>query len=309
MNRGDDSIDELLNSYIDGELTQKQQMEVSRLITDDDQIARRLRDLQKCKMLVACLPHAQAPALGSVPAFAGTEDRRQRTEDSNPSSVLRRPVRRVLPVAAMIAIMAVVTAVIYSIFAPQDTADRSTPGTAAAAGFSGKLELTTSDLTAVDAFINRAIRDNELSDCVRTASLADRRVYSFSGGRDAVNLLLADLATIWERFGSATLMVETPKFSEQVVLGSVTAEQVAQIVKQEHQEKAIRMAKDFAVLNKMAELLPGKEMLAAAGEKKPSLITIPKPVLTGDGKTAKKPAPPGADTKEVELTIVVAAGK
>jgi hypothetical protein len=122
-------------------------------------------------------------------------------------------------------------------------------------------------------------------------------------------LLLADLATIWERFGSATLKVETLKFSEQVVLGSVTAEQVAQIVKQEHQEKAIRMAKDFAVLNKMAELLPGKEMLAAAGEKKPSLITIPKPVLTGDGKTAKKPAPPDADTKEVELTIVVAAGK
>jgi hypothetical protein len=309
MNRGDDSIDELLNSYIDGELTQKQQMEVRRLITDDDQIARRLRDLQKCKMLVACLPHAQAPALGSVPAFAGTEDRRRRTEDSNPSSVLRPPVRRVLVVAAMIAIMAVVTAVIYSIFAPQDTADRSTPGTAAAAGFSGKLELTTSDLTAVDAFINRVIRDNELSDCVRTASLADRRVYSFSGGRDAVNLLLADLATIWERFGSATLKVETPKFSEQVVLGSVTAEQVAQIVKQEHQEKAIRMAKDFAVLNKMAELLPGKEMLAAAGEKKPSLITIPKPVLTGDGKTAKKPALPDADTKEVELTIVVAAGK
>ena len=309
MNRGDDGIDELLNSYIDGELTQKQQMEVRRLITDDDQIARRLRDLQKCKMLVACLPPAQAPALGFVPAFAGTEDRRQRTEDSNPFSVLRTPVRRVLAVAAMIAIMAVVTAVIYSIFAPQDTTDRSTPRTAAATGFGGKLELTTSDLTAVDAFINRAIRDNELSDCVRTASLADRRVYSFSGGRDAVNLLLADLATIWERFGSATLMVETPKFSEQVVLGSVTAEQVAQIVKQEHQEKAIRMAKDFAVLNKMAELLPGKEMLAAAGEKKPSLITIPKPVLTGDSKTAKKPAPPNADTKEVELTIVVAAGK
>jgi len=305
MNRGDDSIDELLNSYIDGELTQKQQMEVSRLITDDDQIARRLRDLQKCKMLVACLPHAQAPAgtLSSLTPRASSLAAGRWVHGSWATS------RRVLAVAAMIAIMTVVTAVMYSIFAPQDTADRSTAGTAAAAGFSGKLELTTSDLTAVDAFINRVIRDNELSDCVRTASLADRRVYSFSGGRDAVNLLLADLATIWERFGSATLKVETPKFSEQVVLGSVTAEQVAQIVKQEHQEKAIRMAEDFAVLNKMAELLPGKEMLAAAGEKKPSLISIPKPVLTGDGKTAKKPAPPDADTKEVELTIVVAAGK
>lgn len=305
MNRGDDSIDELLNSYIDGELTQKQQMEVRRLITDDDQIARRLRDLQKCKMLVACLPHAQAPAgtLSSLAPRASLLAAGRWVHGSRATS------RRVLAVAGMIAIMAVVTAVIYSIFAPQDTAERSTPGAAAATGFSGKLQLTTSDLTAVDAFINRVIRDNELSDCVRTASLADRRVYSFSGGRDAVNLLLADLATIWERFGSATLMVETPKFSEQVVLGSVTAEQVAQIVKQEHQEKAIRMAKDFAVLNKMAELLPGKEMLAAAREKKPGLITIPKPVLTGDGKTAKKPAPPGADTKEVELTIVVAAGK
>jgi anti-sigma factor RsiW len=305
MNRSDDSIDELLNSYIDGELTQKQQVEVRRLITDDDQIARRLRDLQKCKMLVACLPHAQAPAgtLSSLAPRASSLAAGRWVHGS------RATGRRVLAVAGMIAIMAVVTAVMYSIFAPQDTAERSTPGTAAAAGFSGKLELTTSDLTAVDAFINRVIRDNELSDCVRTASLADRRVYSFSGGRDAVNLLLADLATIWERFGSATLMVETPKFSEQVVLGSVTAEQVAQIVKQEHQEKAIRMAKDFAVLNKMAELLPGKEILAAAGEKKPSLITIPKPVLTGDGKTAKKPALPDADTKEVELTIVVAAGK
>jgi hypothetical protein len=305
MNRSDDSIDELLNSYIDGELTQKQQVEVRRLITDDDQIARRLRDLQKCKMLVACLPHAQAPAgtLSSLAPRASSLAAGRWVHGS------RATGRRVLAVTTMIAIMAVVTAVMYSIFAPQHTADRSTPGTAPAAGFSGKLELTTSDLTAVDAFINRVIRDNELSDCVRTASLADRRVYSFSGGRDAVNLLLADLATIWERFGSATLMVETPKFSEQVVLGSVTAEQVAQIVKQEHQEKAIRMAKDFAVLNKMAELLPGKEMLAAAGEKKPSLITIPKPVLTGDGKTAKKRAHPDADTKEVELTIVVAAGK
>jgi hypothetical protein len=295
----DINIDELLNSYIDAELTQEQQIEIRRLIADDDQIARRLRDLQRCKMLVACLPHAQAP--GEI--FSSLVHR--------PSSlVVRRPLRRrVLAVAAVTALVTVSAAVIYSIFAPKSTADRSTARTAAAARFGGKLELTTSDLTAVDAFINRVIRDNDLSDRVHAAGLSDRRVYSFSGGRGALNLLLADLATIWERFGSATLMVETPKFGEQIVVDAVTAAQVAQIVKQEHWEESIRLAKDFAVLNNMAESLPGREILAAASERKPSLMTIPKPVLTGDGKTVKTAPPAGADTEEVELTIVVTVPK
>jgi len=312
MNRGDINIDELLNSYIDAELTQEQQMEVRRLIADDDQIARRLQDLQRCKMLVACLPHAQVPAGTLEQIRASLQDRtpsRQTLPFQEHRETRQFSGRRVLAAATMIALMAVSTAVIYSIFAPQGTADRSTAGTAAATRFGGKLELTTSDLTAVDAFISRVIRDNELSDRVHTAGLADRRVYSFTGGRDALTLLLSDLATIWERFGSARLIVETPKFGEQIVVDAVTAAQVAQIVKQEHWEGSIRLAKDFAVLNSMAESLPGREILAATGEKKPSLITIPKPVLTGDGKTVKNPAPAGADTKEVELTIVVRAPK
>jgi len=292
MNRGDINIDELLNSYIDGELSQEQQIEVHQLIADDDQIAHRLRDLQRCKMLVACLPRAQAPT--EIFSFL----------------VARKPLRRrVLAVAAVAALMAVSAAVIYSIFAPKSAADRSIPGVTVATRFGGKLELTTSDLTAVDAFINRVIKDNELSNCVHTASLANRKVYSFRGGRGSLNLLLTDLATIWERFGSAKLIVETPKFGEQIIVDTVTAAQVAQIARQEHWEESIRLAKDFAVLNNMADSLPGKEILAATGENKPSLITIPKPVLTGDSKTVKHPTPADLDTKDFELTIVVKVPK
>jgi hypothetical protein len=149
-------------------------------------------------------------------------------------------------------------------------------------------------LNQVDAFINRAIKDDGLSDCVRSTSLADRRVYSFSCSRHAVALLLADLAGIWGKFTSAALIVETPKFGAQIVIDAVTAAQIAEIVKQEDQDKAVRMARDFAILNNMAELLPGKEMLAAAGEKKPSLITVPKPLLTGEDGTVEKPATPDA---------------
>ena len=55
-------IKELLNSYIDGELTEREKTEVLRLVSDDQQVARRLRELQKTQMLVGSLPRAEAPA-------------------------------------------------------------------------------------------------------------------------------------------------------------------------------------------------------------------------------------------------------
>ena len=54
-------IDELLNSFIDGELTERHRVEVQRLIKHDPQIAHRMQELQKCKMLVSSLPRADAP--------------------------------------------------------------------------------------------------------------------------------------------------------------------------------------------------------------------------------------------------------
>ena len=48
------NMDELLNSFIDGELTPRQQTEVQRLIAHEEKVAQRLRQLQKCKMLPSC---------------------------------------------------------------------------------------------------------------------------------------------------------------------------------------------------------------------------------------------------------------
>ncbi len=56
------NIEELLNSFIDGELTERERTEVQRLISHDAQVAQRLRELQKTQMLVGSLPRAEAPA-------------------------------------------------------------------------------------------------------------------------------------------------------------------------------------------------------------------------------------------------------
>ena len=62
MKQENQNTEELLNSYIDGELTEREKTEVQRLISHDAQVAQRLRELQKSKMLVSSLPRAKAPA-------------------------------------------------------------------------------------------------------------------------------------------------------------------------------------------------------------------------------------------------------
>ena len=61
-NDSNERIDELLNSYIDNELTAEQKAEVESLVDHNKKIAQRLRQFQKCRILVGSMPFAEAPA-------------------------------------------------------------------------------------------------------------------------------------------------------------------------------------------------------------------------------------------------------
>ena len=62
MNASNERIDELLNGYIDDELTAEQKAEVENLVGQDVKIGKRLRQFQKCRILVGSIPVAEAPA-------------------------------------------------------------------------------------------------------------------------------------------------------------------------------------------------------------------------------------------------------
>ena len=331
-------IDELLNSFIDGELTARQQTEVQRLMAHDAKIAQRLRQLQKCKMLVGSLPVAEAPD-GMLEDIKASLEKRtllgeQRSDFDERAGARHLLVRRVLAATAMIGLVAVLATVVYTIVAPETVLERPVaiegqklPGEIETVGprppfllsqesrgvtmeFSGRLELKTSALVAVNAFISKAIEDNGLSGSHRAAHQQDKGVYSLSCSREGLNLLLADLGGIWEKFDSATLFVETEVFGRQVTVDAVTAEQIAEIVNQDSLQRRTEVAKDFALLNNTAERLPGREIIAGIGEGSRSLITIPKPVLTTwDRKTTKKPAGRAEDKQKVHLAIVVAGSE
>jgi len=319
-NASNECIDELLNSYIDNELTAEQQAEVERLIAQDAKIAQRLRQLQKCQMLVGSMPYAEAPAgvLEGVKAFLADKLLPEDTppayeEQAGKSYVL---VRKVLAAAAMIAIAAILSVVIYK-FAPLRNApeaptavEMSKPAArmAAASGFSGRLELKTSSLNAVDAFIKSAIDDNGLSASISPEYRQSRRVYSINCTKEGLNSLLTDLDAIWSELYSATLFVNTEDFGSQTVVDAVTTKQISEIAGQESPEKRIEMAKDIAVLNSINEYLPGKEIRVAIETGQSNLAKewrMLKPVLTGSQKAAKKTADHAQDIQTVRLTIIL----
>jgi hypothetical protein len=332
------NIDELVNGLIDGELTARQQIEVQRLISHDAQIAERLRELRKCKMLVGSLPRDKAPA-GMAEEIKASLERRTLLSEQAPGFEERAGAkhllgRRILAAAAMIGLVAVLGAVIYTIIAPPESSpkppvavgglDRKVELVEIDVGETGvtlpptsgmrfycRLELKTGELISVEAFINRAIKDNGLLEVVGPGNQADKGVYALSCSRQALSSLLADLENVWGRFDSATLSVEADQSGEKVVVDIVTIEQITEIVNQNGFKKCVEVAKNFAFLNDMAELLPGKEVFAAIGDTRGDLVNIlpPKPRLTGPEKKVEKQAGRAQKEAQVHLTIVVVSSE
>jgi hypothetical protein len=317
------NMDELLNSFIDGELPAREQTEVQRLIAHDEKVTQRLRQLEVSRMLLSSLPVAEAPPhiLENVKASLARRtllDEESSTfgEETGAKHLLGR---RVLAAAAMVGLVGVLFFVIYSIVAPPTSTQEpviverrelqprveeiveSQPAMVIAP-FSGRLELRTNNLPAVVASINRAIEENIPSDeWIASEQSEFREPHTLVCSRESFELLLADLDNIWSRLRSVTLFVSTEVFGEEVVIGEVTTEQVAEIVNQIDSNERFEVAKDIAVLNNVSEYLPEREILAAFEDTSAGLITPPKPVMTGPGRTTTGT---GSD-KNVFLTIMV----
>jgi hypothetical protein len=304
-------MDELLNSFIDGELPARQQTEVQRLVDHNEKIAQRLQQLQKCKMLLSSLPVTEAPPqiLENVKASLARkplldESALRRTERAGTRHLLGR---KLFAAAAMLGLVGILTAVVYTIVAPETVTQG--PVAVVAAPFSGRLELKTNDLPAVVGVINRAIEENIPSDeWIASDQNNVKEPHALICSSESFNLLLAELGNIWDKLDSAHFFVDTEVFGEQVVVDAVTAEQIAGIVNQDDSKRRIEVAKDFAVLNNMAEHLPGREILTAIDDTTVGLITPPKPVLTWNQKTVKKSPARTEKNKNIHLTITVVGG-
>ncbi len=322
------NLDELLNSFIDGELAPRQHTEVQRLLAHDEKIEQRLDELQQCKMFLSSLPVVEAPPqiLENVKASLARRTLLGEEPSAFDEQIGARHLlgRKLFAAAAMLGLVGILAAVVYSIVAPTvpqgpiaaerrnmpATIDLAEPApiTVVAAPFSGRLELQTNILPAVVGIINRAIEENIPSDeWIASDQNGIREPHALICSSESFDLLLARLDDIWSKLDSASLFVDTEDFGRKVVVEAVTAEQIADIVNQDDSKRRIEVARDFAVLNNISEHLPGREILAAIDNTTVDLITPPKPVLTS--KTTTKVAARTGAVKNIHLTITVTDSK
>lgn len=329
------NIDELLNSYLDGELSARQQVEVQRLAAHDAQIARRLADLEKCKVLVGSLPPSEAPA-EMLEQIKSTLEKQtllgQRGEAVESRAGARHLfVRKLVAAAAMLGLVGLLAGVVYSILSGQGTdrpvaeviwegpvgdytleeaAGEGSAGSGrspAVSAFDGRVVLRAVDFVAVDAFVNNAIDENVQFKYIVEKKPGSRSTYALSCSREELNRILAELEGVWSRCDSAVFLLRTGLFTEQVEIRGIRPRQIARLLDEDTADGRIRLAKDLAVLNGLDALLPGREVLALFEPAQVDLITIPKPVLTSGEKTAKTSADQSADAADAHLTIVVEA--
>ncbi len=331
-------IDELLNGFIDGQLDPRQHTEVQRLIAHDSQLAQKLRQLQKTKMLVGALPHADAPP-GMLEDIKAALEKRSLLAAEVDDIDCRRGRRQLLmrkmaAVAAMLALVAVLAALVYSIIIPDGpspapltatdstqpvgpvAADDTRPEKTAApripvainvmarSGFQATLELKTADFAATDKLLLAAIKNCRLLDLPEHPTAQDNKAsYSLNCSRRQLNRLLTDLANIWPHCSSSALLVDTAQPQQRILVQNVTTRQIAEMVDQHTLEGSLKAAKYFAVMNNIAAI--SDRQTAYAPARVSDAATIPRPVLTSAQETVKKTSDQAPADRMISLTIVL----
>ena len=333
------NIDELLNSFIDDELSDRQKTEAQRLISHDPKVAERLREIKRSKTLVNLLPCAEAPADLAERVQTAVERKMLLSQHSDSfdetKGVRHLLIRKVLAAAAMIALMAALATLVYTIVAPESgtigpvavdnwqmpegkvppegpvamvVKTETSPAILAQEKFGARLELTATNFAAVNAVIGRQIEDNSSIQTVGPQSPGTKGVYTLRCTKQGLNSLLDELQDIWPRFDSATLSVETGPEQGRTVVQGVTAEQIKRIVDQENFDSSIQVAKDFAALNNIDKSFAGEILAAIDVVDYDFITTIPKPVLTTGKRKIKKSTAFVENGQTISLVIIVIRG-
>lgn len=326
------NLDELLCSFMDGELSPRQRTEVQRMAARDPQVGRRLRQLQNCRTLFTALPQVEAPGDMMEQIRLSLERRtllqEQPAAPRRSAGALHLVFRKFVAAAAMFALLGVLGVVVYQIVAPVAAPDtppfatdtpRSRPvgpdrtvvpsAVVADAGFSGRLELRTASFASMDAFIRRAVENSALSDSAESGLAGDGRSYHIVGTRESINRLVASLGSAWQSARAATLYVDRPGDSAApVAVEAVTPDQTFSIIARNSTEASIEAAEAFAVMNDLAGQTPGSELLAMIGEDTGSMVTlagIPKPRMTKPDDPTKTTLASPQGKPNASLTIVL----
>jgi hypothetical protein len=331
-------IEELLNSYIDGELDERKSNEVRRLIDNDAEVRQFFETLTRYKKLMGSIPSAAAPE-GFAEGVAKRLERQVLLADTgvyhHHAGRRHLVIRRLMTAAAIVVLMAVLSLIVFDIFVPKASRDKFVNSAlnrkqkpqvlyekpfadakppqdevikvpaqnTTAVPMVVKLTLTTDSPVETDWLIGKALMNTGLFD--KTAAI-DRKTgsvrYVLNCSADSLVNLMGELRFIWPKCTDAKLEIGTEQAGKYITVNNVTSQQVLEICKADNYGQRIRMANDMAIINNFT----APDVLARYIAKEDvdyDLLMPEKPVLTS-AEQAKQPQP--ADSAgQANLTIVV----
>ncbi len=338
MTENQNDIDQLLSCYIDGELSQRQETEVRRLVDHNPELAGKLNSMQRQKQLLENMPVENAPQ-GILGAVRDSLERKFIIDEYSQTghgleSKRHLLARKLLTTAAMLLLVGVMALVVFNIIRPvepgdtiagenffqkyieQKTDDQSEQPRADFAVIDTRrplwatLDLVTSYEPAVNAYLKQAISELGLihSTIPRHRQLSSS--YTINCTYDQASRLVAELGLIWDKCRKQRLTIHGENPDINFTIHDITNREFAALLDNETDLSHVSFAKHLLDTRRMLKPLPGSEIITALdrsiNEKLAASVPV-KPVLTRDEQEKVSQLAPVAEEnpedKKVHLAI------
>jgi len=317
-------LDELLNGYVDGELSDRQTTEVRRMMLHDRKIAARVEELMRQRQLLASLPAEAAPA-GLVDSIRGVMERRSLLIAASSSShrtagLMHLFARKLVAAAAMLALLGGLAFLVYTVIIPNDTvgpsgitalvSEGSLPGRSAPVDDSPvvpktvsiELLLKTVSPSGLNSVIAKTIDADGLWDCATVDRQLSKTTYSISCSKENIGGVLDELSAVWDKIAEKRLVVEATG-EDAITVEAVTPKQVAAVIDLPDIPSRVASARQFAEANNRLPVAGDADSVPADDAQ--SVLKIPKPALTSPDFDRAARSSVESRTDKVSLKITV----
>jgi hypothetical protein len=272
------NIDELLNGYVDGELSERKYTELKRMMQHDPELAARFAGLKKQKQLLNSMPIEKAPQ-GLLDEVVGSLERKLILNEYSAASIESEGIqhlmfRRALTAAVILVLFGGLGGLIYKIVSPvQPTNKRmavapgfgsedyvggviplieknTNPIAADTPVFRATLNLKTEHAITMNSFLMKLVFTHNLNDFVEPPeNEGTSSTIRFACGIDSIVDLLADLQTEWSQCRQASLSVYDHAQAKMIVIENLSSRQLMQVFTEDKFYTRMQIVKDHADFN------------------------------------------------------------
>ncbi len=274
-----ENIDDLLNGYVDGELSERKYTELKRMLLHDPELAARVSQLKKQKQLLNSLPIEKAPQ-GLLDDVVSSLERKLILHEYSAASIESEGIkhlmfRRALTAAVIMVLFGGLGGLIFKIVSPVHPTNNNevavadevyevdfTGGTTRLADkpeaiasdrpvFIAKLNLETEHAITMNSFIKKLIFTHNLNDSVDPPeNYGTSSTVRFECGIDSIVELLADFQVEWGRCKQANLSVFDHVVKKMIVIENISQSQLMEIFTEDKFYTRMQKAKEYEISNR-----------------------------------------------------------